>query len=296
MPTVLVGLADEKVLSKTVPKNISVRTREKTPRSFLEERDWPAPNIKRKIPRMNYFSNTFQAVTVLSEPAVRRGRYGEILSIDGVDAAQIVRRFSAALPQTHSRFDGRGRGEALSVDLYGFDIAQDVAIVQIRQAYREKPRHFLSLRKTYVLVGFTEVGAPFRHPIGAMVVRRAVSADPDDAAAAVAAAQCWIWQVTKRQLRESLAAGMRQGDVLLVRAHAPKGGEDVGTGLAVGGSHAIRADRVVRSADGRVFALNPTLEHTKNQHAPVFCDSDGWFSVRAGREAPAWDFSPRFGD
>ncbi|MDX9861095.1 MAG: hypothetical protein RBS99_09255 [Rhodospirillales bacterium] len=134
------------------------------------------------------------------------------------------------------------------------------------------------------------------HPVEARVVRRAVSVDPDDPAAAVSAAQCWIWQCTKDQLRASLAAGMRQGDILLVRAHAPKGGEDVGSGFAVGGSHVIRADRVVQTADGRVFALNPTLEHTKNQHVAVYADTDGWFSVRAGREAPAWDFSPRFGD
>ena len=89
---------------------------------------------------------------------------------------------------------------------------------------------------------------------------------------------------------------MRQGDVLLVRAYEPKDGIDVGSGFTVGGSHEIRADRVVQTLDGSVFALNPTLVHTKNQHAPVYADADGWFSVRAGREEPAWSFSPRFGD
>jgi hypothetical protein len=245
---------------------------------------------------MTYVLNVEQAVTTPPGPAVRRGRYDEILSIHGVDAAQIVRRFSAALPQTHCRFDGKGRGEALSIDLYGFDAAQDVAIVQIRQSYRQSPRHFLSVRKTYTLVGHTESGAPFRHPVEAMVVRKAIAANPDDPAAVVAAAQCWIWRCTKRQLQDSLVASMRQGDVLLVRVGEPRDGDDVGSGFTVGGSHEIRAERVVQTADGRVFALNPTLLHTKNQHAPVYADADGWYSVRAGREAPAWSFSPRFGD
>lgn len=245
---------------------------------------------------MNYISNNFQFVATSPEQVVRRGRYGEVRSIGDVDARHVIKRFSAALPQQYSRFDGKGRGEALSIDLYGFDAAQVAAIVQIRQASRERPTHFLSVRKSYALVGFTEIGAPFRHPVEARVVRRAVSVDPDDPAAAVSAAQCWIWKCTKRQLRESLAAGMRQGDVLLVRAPAPKGGEDVGSGFAVGGSHVILADRVVQATDGRVYALNPKLVHAKGQHAPVYADADGWFSVRAGREAPAWNFSPRFGD
>lgn len=230
------------------------------------------------------------------KPTVRRGHFHQILSIDGVDAAHILRPFKEALPEARCHFDGKGRGEALNLDLYGFDAAQDVAIVQIRQAFRDSPRHYLSVRKTYALVGCTEIGAPFRHPVEAMVVRKAVAADPDDPAAVVAAVQRWIWRCTLKQLKGSLAAGMRQGDVLLVHVREPRDGDDVGSGFTVGGSHEIRADRVVQTADGRVFALNPTLLHTKNQHAPVYADADGWYSVRAGREAAAWSFSSRFGD
>lgn len=225
-----------------------------------------------------------------------RGRHDEILSINGVSARIILARFEEALPTPRCQFDGKGRGEALNVDLYGFDQEQDVAIAQIRQAYRQRANHFLSLRKTYVLVGSTEIGAPFRHPVSSAAVRKSINAAPDDPTVVIAAAQRWIWQCTAKQLKDSLAAGMRQGDILLVRTYEPKDGTDVGSGFAVGGSHEIRADRVVQTLDGSVFALNPTLVHTKNQHAPVYADADGWFSVRAGREEPAWSFSPRFGD
>ncbi len=227
---------------------------------------------------------------------VVRGHFAQILSINGVTAKTILARFKDALPASRCQFDRKGRGDALNIDLYAHDRKQDVAIVQIRQAYRRGATHFLSLRKTYALVGHTETAAPFRHPVSPTAVRKSIRANPEDPSAGVAAAQRWIWRCTEKQLKDSLAVGMRQGDVLLVRAHEPKDGVDVGGGFTVGGSHEIRADRVVQTPDGGVFALNPTLVHAKNQHAPVYADTDGWYSVRAGREEPAWDFSQRFGD
>jgi hypothetical protein len=265
------------------------------PNLFCKGLEWPAPKYRKASVMLKVLSNDQSDVGEASDIVIR-GRYDQILSIGGVSAAIILARFEDALPAKRCQFDRKGRGDALSVDLYGFDSDQGVAIVQIRQAFRQRPTHFLSLRKTYALVGFTETGAPFRHPVSPMAVRMSIRANPDDPAAVVAAAQRWIWRCSVKQLRDSLEAGMRQGDVLLVRAHEPKEGIDVGTGFTVGGSHEIHADRVVQTPDGRVFAFNPTLRHSKSQHIPVFADADGWYSVRAGREEPAWSFSRRFGD
>ena len=106
-----------------------------------------------------------------------------------------------------------------------------------------------------------------------------------------------MWGVTERQLRESLAAGLRQGDVLLVRERAPGGVlEAMPREVTIADSHIVRAARIVQSATGRVYADGPSLWHAKNQHAPVFADRDGWYSVRAADEADTWRWGERLGD
>lgn len=91
-----------------------------------------------------------------------------------------------------------------------------------------------------------------------------------------------------------LAKSVRQGDVLLSPERSgPKGEvEELGTGIVVGGSHAVEATRVVRDSKGTVWALDPIVRHSKGQHADVCGDEvDRWHTVRPAKEAPTWSFT-----
>lgn len=243
------------------------------------------------------------AIPALSvEPAIRRGGYGEIVHIQGeaeLTPAKLIARYAEVLPESFVAFDNKQRGDALNLDLYGYELSQDVAVVQIRHAFRRYRNGFLNLRKDYVLVGRNENGNLFRHPVEAAAVRHAICKAPEDPGAAVRGAQRWMWNVTDRQLTASMAAGMRQGDVLLVRERRPAAKDVVaerGTTVVIGGSHVIRAQRIVELRNGRVLAFAPSIWHSKGQHAPTFADHEGWYSVRAANAAPTWEWGVRLGD
>lgn len=236
--------------------------------------------------------------------SVSRGKYEEIISIEFADGTKmrgndVVDMFAESLPNSYVDFDKKGRGDALNLDLYGFDPVQNVAVVQVRQAFRRAAKHFMQTRKTYVLVGQNEITHEFfRHPIGSGAVRGAINAGRD-CAGVVAAAQRWMWGCTEKQLAEALANRGRQGDVLLVRERGIPGDVELEskTGI-VAGSHRITSHYNLRkdSNTGRVYAWGPTIEHIKNQHEPAYAHSEHWYSVRVGDEAPAWNFAARYGD
>lgn len=227
-----------------------------------------------------------------------RGGYDEILGygesrnswrerVFAVTGRQIIEIFRPALEAEYVDFDRKKRGSALNHDLYAYDPSQGVAVIQARQAIGSK--WGMSSRKTYFLVGMNEITHEyFRHPVGAHAVRAAVKKRGEDGAAVIADIQKWMWEVTDRQLKNSV----RQGDVLLVPEPEPKKAERKGSRFVVGESHEISADEI--RLNGRVYALNPTLIHTKGQHRPAAMR--GWCSIRIAREADAWDFAERIGD
>jgi hypothetical protein len=234
------------------------------------------------------------AATASTSATVSRGDYDEIISINGRSANIIISEFSDALPQRRVDFDRKGRGSALNHDLYGYDAEQGVAVVQVREAFRRRASHFMSTHKTYVLVGHGEItGRPFRHPVSSAAVRAAIRKDPADPAAAVRAAQRWMWGVTEKQLSRSI----RQGDVLMVPVRGTPTGTPVeGNTLTIGGSHRIIAHKLLRGADGEIFADLPTLEHTKWQHDNAYAEEECWYEIRVADAAAAWDFSQQVGD
>lgn len=72
---------------------------------------------------------------------VQRGSYGEVLGgtlPDGtsIHVASIIARFASVLPEQLVECDNKQRGDALNLDLYGYDRSLGVAIVQIRHAFR----------------------------------------------------------------------------------------------------------------------------------------------------------------
>ncbi len=224
-------------------------------------------------------------------PAAEYGHYDEIVKFGGCHARDIIALFSPALEEEYIDLDSKGRGSCLNHDLYAYDPAQGVAVVQARQFYRRAASHYGATRKTYFLCGRNEItGEYFRHPVSAAAVRAACRKSTDPTRAdVVRAVQRWMWQVTEKQLAKSI----RQGDILLVPEREPKSAPSRGMSLTVADSHRILADDIRLS--GRCYALNPTMVHAKGQHRPVE-NLTGWYSIRVARESDAWDFAERIGD
>lgn len=241
------------------------------------------------------FENEIRNIEEVVEPhdvvctTISRGAYGEISVIAGKSPTDIIARYSKVLPERFAEFDKKMRGDALNLDLYGYDEGQGVAVIQIRHAFRKFRKSFMATHKDYVLVGTNEIGTMFRHPVSAHAVRAGIRANPLDPVSAVRAAQKWMWKVTDKQL----AASVRQGDVLIVPSRITPVNQYDEAAVILGGSHVIRADRFGAKGE-RLFALNPTLEHTKEQHAPVTLK--GWHSVRLAEAASTWSWGVRLGD
>jgi hypothetical protein len=229
----------------------------------------------------------------------QRGSYGELFGvIEGRKVSDILVSLQDCLPDAFVDFDRRGRGDALNLDLYGWDAEEGVAVVQVRMAFRRREGYFLSVRKDYVLCGHNENGTPFRHPVSAQAVRRAINLGACPVAT-VRAAQKWMFGCTPGQLAE----GRRQGDILIVAERgAPRGLlVELGTTATLAGTHVVEAERLVRiHGKPHLYALRPVLRHTKMEHrvtrAPFLAEGQGWFSVRVAATAPAWDYSVRMGD
>lgn len=225
------------------------------------------------------------------------GKYEEIAffschnEVKIILAPIITNLFSPALEETYVDFDRKGRGSALNYDLYAYDPAQGVAIIQARQAYRRAASHYMATRKTYFLCGQNEITKEyFRHPVSSHKVRSACKLSLDKTREdAICSIQCWLWEVTPKQLEKST----RQGDLLLVPASTPKSSESLGRSVLLGGSHWLISDEI-HAVKGRYYALNPNMAHIKGQHKTVALD--GWYTIRIGREASAWDFAQRIGD
>jgi hypothetical protein len=231
---------------------------------------------------------------------VERGSYGEILRgtlADGasIDVTGILACFASVLPEKFVEFDNKQRGDALNLELYGYDHSHCVAIVQIRHAFRRYRNGYLNVHKDYVLVGQNEETREFfRHPVSAHAVHAAIRKNDLDPIAPVRGAQRWMWCVTDKQLSQ----GIRQGDILIVPAKSrPPLAEPIdATSVMVGGTHEIHASAFCRDKKGIVWAFAPTVRHTKGQHMKVYGDRDCWHSVRVGREAPTWEWGARLGD
>lgn len=205
----------------------------------------------------------------------------------------ILDLFTPALPETYIDMDHKGRGDAVNVDLYGYDPEQGVAIIQARHFFKRAARHFGNVRKTYFLCGQNENGNWFRHPVSAHTVRYAAKKDASRTGSdTVKAAQKWIWQVTDRQLTSSI----RHGDVLFVPQKPIKNATNsLGTTVTIADSHKILADQLLRHPKRPwVYALNPAVFHSKGQHDPL--ELEGWYCIRQGRDAKAWNFAERLGD
>ncbi len=192
-------------------------------------------------------------------------------------------------------FDRRGRGEAVNVSIYGFDLVdrQPLGVVQVRQFRRTsyQARHDLggSVRKNYFLVGRNEgTGTPFSHPIESRVVHAAVARDPSPRSP-VTAARAWIFAVPA----DKLGRVLRHGDVAAIPVRALPRGErrvisDAPAGTRVIDSHVLQAEEIIEIGNS-CYARNPLLQHLKAQHRDV--SGTGWYRIQIGLRAAHWQFA-----
>ena len=233
----------------------------------------------------------------IDPPTVHRDCYGAIIKLGGARAPSIhdiKRHFAAALPESYIAFDHAHRGDAVNDALYGYDAARDLAVFQVRHFFRRYRDGFANTHKSYFLVGFTETGAPFRHPVSAHTIR-AAGRRGDSPAEVVRTAERWIFAVTPAQY----ARAVRQGDVLMfpARGRPAPDADRLGRRLLLLNSHEIRAHEIVEDVKGEIWAYDPAIYHLKEQHIPLYApDVDGWWIVRPGREGTTHDFAERLGD
>lgn len=182
--------------------------------------------------------------------------------------------------------DKRMRGESINIDVYGYEEASALAVIQVRWC-RFHPRRWNKVRKDYYLCGINESGSVFAHPIDSPARSSRAMASPE---ATVRWAQCRIFQCTERQISKIV----RQGDLAFVPAAIPSKAEPVPCDQFVvdaEGSHLLRADCALLTKDGQLYVRGgAALIHLKGQHQPVSVARGSW-RVQLGYRAKVWGFS-----
>lgn len=194
--------------------------------------------------------------------------------------------------------DGRQRGSSINVDVYGWDEAKNLVVVQVRECVFH-PRRYNRVRKDYYLLGHTETGAVFAHPVESPVRSRKIKAETAEATVARVEAAIWGCGV------EDLVDIVRQGDVAFVPAYPPSSAQPVldESGecvreITIRDTHVIRVGshgQLVRSGDDYFVSREARAEHTKRQHLTVRIRR-GWYKVVAGYRASVWGFTEPKGD
>jgi hypothetical protein len=220
---------------------------------------------------------------------MNRGPYGEIPSSSYPTFARalIAGAEKAGAWQTGIESNKRGRGESINVDLYSFDEARGLVLVQVRQC--RFGRRFDQVRKDYYLIGTNENGNTFAHPVDVRASGRVVSDDP---AAGVRLALSRIWNCREKDL-DCIA---RNGDVAFVY---------VGTlptdaipceinAITIRESHHVQSladGKIYRTPDGTYYVAGKAkIEHGPGQH-PTARVRGGVWRVQEGIRAKVWGFS-----
>lgn len=189
--------------------------------------------------------------------------------------------------QTGIESDKKKRGSAINADLYGYDAEQGLAVVQVREAVF-RPGRYTRVRKDYYLIGTTESGATFAHPIESPARSKKSLATPESCVRYVLAR---IWNCRESDLEDI----ERQGDVAFVPiTKLPEGAVSVEGPVTIRDTHELRGE-VWRHGDTYYTRRGARLVHTKRQHAPIKARA-GLYRVQPGIRAETWGFTAPHGD
>ena len=186
--------------------------------------------------------------------------------------------------------DRKGRGTAVNADLFGYDEAQGLAVVQIREATLH-PNRYTRVRKDYYLIGRTETGATFAHPVESPARSSKAMSSPE---ACVRYVLAKVWDCREKDLEDI----ERQGDVAFIPVPSiPKAATKLPENeeVVIRDTHVLRGDIWKDPAGVYYTRRGSRLVHTKGQHAPVRAKA-GVYRVQPGIRATTWGFTAPHGD
>jgi hypothetical protein len=187
------------------------------------------------------------------------------------------------------------RGTSINVDCYGYDAAQQLVVVQVREC-QFRPGRFNRVRKDYYLLGYVESGEVFAHPVDSPARSKTALASPE---ACVAWVLAQIWDCDVADVPEI----RRQGDIAFVPALLPLGAKPlVVQTITIRDTHVITAHMIyeyrcpARPYETTYYvARKARAIHTKGEHATVRV-RHGYFRVQPGIRAKVWGFTAPVGD
>lgn len=191
----------------------------------------------------------------------------------------------AGVFQTGIESDKKQRGSSINCDLYGY--SDDLIVVQVRQCIF-RPGRYNKVRKDYYLIGKTETGGLFAHPVETPARSKKALETPE---ATVAWVLGKIWDCTP----DELPLIKRQGDIAFIPSPLPNGSVEVENCVTLRQTHKITG-RIMKAPDGRLYVERAIAKHTKNQHATVKTPKGAWFRIQEGIRAKAWGFTTPKGD
>lgn len=195
-----------------------------------------------------------------------------------VDEAEAAGVFSRGIQS-----DKRGRGTAVNVECFGYDEAQGLAVIQVREC-QFRPDRFSRVRKDYYLLGHTEQGAVFAHAVDSPARSKRALASPQ---ATVSFVLSRIWDCAEKELPHII----RQGDIALIPTRLPKSAVRLDeTETILRETHRLRAERLYRDSNTLYAYRRVSLVHLRKQHATVQVYS-GVYRVQEGNRAQTWSFS-----
>ncbi len=183
--------------------------------------------------------------------------------------------------------DRKQRGTAINVDLFGYDEDQGLAVIQVREA-QFRPNRFTRVRKDYYLIGTTESGATFAHPVESPARSRKALETPK-ATVEYVLAKVWNCRIA------DLGDIERQGDVAFVPVtRIPDQAVKINGPVTIRDTHVLTGD-IWQEGDTLYTRRGARLVHAKGQHAPVRAKA-GVYRVQPGVRNQNWGFTAPHGD
>ncbi len=225
-------------------------------------------------------TDTFNSNTTTVSRTVSRDDYGAISNLPAKikELVETVKKSAGWETGVTSAGMRSGGYEARNIDVYGYDLNLNLAVIQIRRAWKKKESWFTQVTKVYSLVGIDE-GQIFSHPL-ASSPRRNPNLDDMTPEEVVAWAESKIFGVPVNKLHTIT----RQGDVALVPVRGiPHGALPMAAGrfglttlesgvhvLTLRGSHQVHIDGVVFESDSDIYAEGAIeIMHAKGEHKAV---------------------------
>jgi hypothetical protein len=216
-----------------------------------------------------------------------RNSYGAITDYPEFVTALLKEAEKAGAWTTGIESDRKQRGSAINVDVYGYDSAEGLAVVQVREAVFH-PRRYTRVRKDYYLIGRTESGNFFAHPVTSPARSKRALASP---LACVKWVLAQIWQCREEELEDI----ERQGDIAFIPVRGlPKGAILITEPIRLRDSHELTGE-IWKYGYTYYVRRGARLVHLKRQHKMIRA-REGWYRVQVGVREQGWGFTAPKGD